>query len=330
MSTAPAGEETVDQIRANAPDWFKTGNRLITKRDYEYFIRSNSGMIANTAVADVKCMNNWDYLATFYKWLYYLGGNPAPFTGKQPDWKRYLKQSRIIQGGYEYVDSADSNNLYIWIQPSINGDSRQVRQNVIERFKKNLNTAVLNIKTLTTELYPLACVQSMFDVSFAPPEHYYKSLTDPSVQDMSYIEVTMDDSAVYVNSSVKQQVVQALHDMFDPNKCRIGQKMDYNEAVDAIYAINGVINVRTVFSPDGDMPDAARACNGLSFAVWSDPVLQGGNLIDVGVDLAISNTSAKLQAFQFPTLKNYGNMDYWYGKIKVIKKSLTTVNPIKF
>ena len=28
-------------------------------------------------VIDVKCMNNWDYMTSFYRWLYNLGINPV-------------------------------------------------------------------------------------------------------------------------------------------------------------------------------------------------------------------------------------------------------------
>lgn len=52
-------EEAVEDIRRNAPEWFKTGNRLITRADYEHWIRTNM----NSRVADVRCMNNWEYMA---------------------------------------------------------------------------------------------------------------------------------------------------------------------------------------------------------------------------------------------------------------------------
>lgn len=58
-------EEGVEDIRNMAPNWFKTGNRLITRSDYEYWVKANQN-----GVVDVKCMNNWEYLATFYRWLY--------------------------------------------------------------------------------------------------------------------------------------------------------------------------------------------------------------------------------------------------------------------
>jgi hypothetical protein len=33
-------EETVSDIRDNAPNWFKTGNRLITSKDIEFYIKT--------------------------------------------------------------------------------------------------------------------------------------------------------------------------------------------------------------------------------------------------------------------------------------------------
>ena len=44
-------EETVNEIRRNAPEWFKTGNRLVTASDFEYFVRNRF----RDNVVDVKC-----------------------------------------------------------------------------------------------------------------------------------------------------------------------------------------------------------------------------------------------------------------------------------
>lgn len=64
-------EETVDDIRINAPNWFKTGNRLVTAYDYEYYVKNR--FIGN--IIDVKCQNNWEYISTFYQWLFNIGLN---------------------------------------------------------------------------------------------------------------------------------------------------------------------------------------------------------------------------------------------------------------
>ena len=67
-----------------------------------------------------------------------------------------------------------------------------------------------------------------------------------------------------------------------------------------------------------------RACDGISFATWSDT-----DLIDVGVDLQITNTTRSLEPFQFPKMSP-GFAANIRKKIKIIKKSMNTTNPVKF
>lgn len=50
-SSTAAAEESVDDIRRNAPEWFKTGNRLVTASDYEYYVRNRF----RDNIVDVKC-----------------------------------------------------------------------------------------------------------------------------------------------------------------------------------------------------------------------------------------------------------------------------------
>ena len=50
-SSTAVDEETVDEIRRNAPEWFKTGNRLVTASDYEYYVKNRF----RDNIVDVKC-----------------------------------------------------------------------------------------------------------------------------------------------------------------------------------------------------------------------------------------------------------------------------------
>ena len=97
---------------------------MITAKDYEYFIRSNA---AFKDVVSVKCMNNWEYIATFFKWLYYYGINynktlrSDEFGKKRPativsDAYYYLQQQRIESNDYKFVDAADACNIYLWME----------------------------------------------------------------------------------------------------------------------------------------------------------------------------------------------------------------------
>ena len=118
QTDAYAAEETVDEIRDFAPNWFRMGNRLVTQRDYEYYLNNSPSF--RGVYADVKCMNNWGYMSTFYKWLYDMGKkyqqeiNPDDKLGG----RRFLKQDNILKTQRKYADPADSNNIYLWIVPS--------------------------------------------------------------------------------------------------------------------------------------------------------------------------------------------------------------------
>jgi len=68
-SSSGAIEEDVDDIRRNAPEWFKQGNRLVTASDWEYYVKNRF----RDNILDVVCQNNWNYISTFYRWLYNLG-----------------------------------------------------------------------------------------------------------------------------------------------------------------------------------------------------------------------------------------------------------------
>ena len=59
-------------------------------------------------------MNNWEYLASFYKWLYDCGvryHQDAEFPGRY-----YLDEVRFTRNGFDMVDAADANNIYLWIK----------------------------------------------------------------------------------------------------------------------------------------------------------------------------------------------------------------------
>ena len=143
----------------------------------------------------------------------------------------------------------------------------------------------------------------------------------------SYIEITLADDRVYVSNSIENSVIAKIRDFFNINKCRIGQSLEFGDLTNELYKINGIQNIRTVYDPYvtentiGGISYGSRAYDGLSFASWSD------GLIDLGDDINVSNTARTLEKFQFPTLFNSGALD---KKIKIIKKQLNNTNYIKF
>ena len=329
-------EQNVDDIRETAPNWFKTGNRLITKEDYEFFLKANNAPQVFPGIIDVVCMNNWDYMTSLYAWLYNMGLNPVEevfasklhqdeYNQRNRDPYKYMTKARLVQAGYQFVDSADANNIYLWIASNEHKD--------METIKANLNQNINNIKTMTSETYPLYPVDVYFDLTFTPSQLYYDQLVANAGNtefdsSNSYLEVTISDNSIFSTIVIANKVQQIIKNAFNVEHCTLGQTIDYSTILDAIYAINGVTNVRTVYYPDG-YPDVSsygeyktRACDGIAFASWSST-----ELIDIGDDLQISNTTRTLEKFQFPRLSPETDL---VKKIKVIRKSMNNINPIKF
>ena len=338
-------EESVSEIKQNAPNWFKTGNRLITKQDYEFMLKANNAPQIFPGVIDAVCMNNWDYMTTFYRWLYNLGLNPveevfnSDFNLNADDSHkrtvngyRYLSKARLIQSGYKFVDSSDANNIYLWIASDSPRDMKQI--------KSNFDTFITQIKTMTSETYPLNPVDVYFDISFTPSQLYYNNLVAAAGNcefdvSNSYLEVTISDNSIFSNIVIARKVENIIYTAFDPKHCTLGQVVNYSDMLDSIYQINGVIGVRTVYYPNDYLDNIntydkykTRACDGIAFASWSfTPEVNGSRLVDIGDDLQINNTTRTLEKFQFPRLAVSSDIA---SKIKVIRKSMNSINPVKF
>ena len=144
----------------------------------------------------------------------------------------------------------------------------------------------------------------------------------------SYIEITIDEGCIYVNSYIISRVVQIFKKYFDPTNLKIGQNINSYDILNEIYSIGGVTRVRTVFNPCGtyqygtDGMCIPRAIDGISFISWSN------GFIEQGEDVAIGNTTRHILDFQFPQFNS--SFDSISSRVKVIKKQLTNMSNIKF
>lgn len=300
-------EEDVESIRNNAPESFKLGKRLVTASDYEYFVRNTW----RSKVIDVKCQNNFEYIATsFYKWLYNIGiqrhNNPA----------YYLNEIDIVKYGYKYCDPSDSNNVYIWVKLY-----NEIVKNNAEAFKEQMQ----NVKDLTHEICFLEPIDVSFRICAASTEELLanKEKVDPlSIMDNNnWLEITISNNSLYSNSVIQSYVEKIIVDFFDQTKQTLGAKVDYNQLLSQILAINGVERVRTVYQPTSNSVYQVPVIkNGISFATWSS------TMIEFGDDLDVSTSNRTLEEFQFPMLNEANLMN----KIKVIKRSASNTNNIQY
>lgn len=321
-STTAYAEESVEDIRHTAPDYYKLGNRLVSKQDYEYYIKNRY----KGSIIDVICQNNWDYISTFFGWLYRLGlyGIRTDYTTSKQLEKResnpryYINQSKLIKYDYIYADPADENNVYLWIK----------MQNNNSEWKDMLDTDLSLIKTLTAEMVYVDPIIVEFEICAAPIQRaldYFDTDTVFDSQHESYLEITIIDNALYSNASIKAQVNAIFNAFFNVNNMNLGQVININDLESQIYAIPGVQRIRTVFSSAqknafGDNAYDDRFIDGISFATWSS------TLIEAGDDLVVSTINRTLEDFQFPHLYSSSIID----KIKVIKKSFSNNSTVQY
>lgn len=326
-------EETTDQIRDFAPNWFRMGNRLVTQRDYEYYLNNSPYFRGN--YADVKCMNNWGYMSTFYKWLYEMGGkykneiNPDDTQGV----RRFLKQDNILKTSRQFADPADSNNIYLWVVPNQTGGDKIMDdpKTWITDQDKIKTEILLPIKDLTHEPYFIPAILTRFAICAAPNYDYVRTnyLHNTNwglMKEENYIEITIADEVVYVNSTILGQVKRIIYNFFRSENFKLGEYVDFNKLQDQIFSINGVNRIRTVFKPtDSTVPFLVK--NGLSFASWTaDPILTVRNRVE-GIDLDISSAGRSLEPFQFPTL-NTNDIDNI--NVVIIKRSAASLNTVAY
>lgn len=326
MTTSFKQEEDVQDIRDNAPGWFKTGNRLITATDTEYYIKTHGDKLDIRGVVDVKCMNNLQYVATFYKWLYENGikskDEPARAAersqGVDPG-KYYLDNVTFDRTNFKYVDPADANNTYLWIKTESDTQDIQVvnSQNII-------NDKLYYLKTITTEYQIVKPVTVHFAICANPDlddikaRYFDGSSTYFDEKCESLVEVTLDDNIIYVSSNIQKLVYDEIVKAFDVNTLQLGCSVKFQDIVNNIYAINGVQRVRTVFVKDGGY---RHVYDGLSFASWSDE-----SVLHFHEDLQVGNVMRHVEDFQFPKLRE----DQLLNRIKIITKALHQVHAIKF
>lgn len=328
-------EESVDQIRDFAPNWFRMGNRLVTQRDYEYFLK-NSPYFRN-ALTDVKCMNNWDYMSTFYKWLYEMGCRYHNEINPEDELngRRFLRQDNLLKTRRQYADPADSNNIYLWcILNSQDTDANRdmsLFQNQVDEWKRYL----LPIKDLTHEPYFVDALRVNFmicanpNVDYVRNNYIYKSadVGIEAAKNENYIEITIADEVIYASSTIQNQIQTIIYNFFRQENFKLGQYVDFNLLQNQIFAINGVNRIRTVFKKSDDessVPTVVR--NGLCFASWTDdPILQIRNRVEA-IDLEISSAGRSLEPFQFPRL--FQTIESI--SVKIIKKSAASLNTVAY
>ncbi len=261
--------EMVEYLRAIAPLYNRTNNRIITRNDLYTYMLNEFGNI----VYDVHVMNNWDYMSQFYAWAYNYG--------------KLSKDMRLR--GYKFADACDFNNMYVWLKGFTNNPINDYTKQIMDRnilTRKPLTAEPVFLDAINVKFYPyvgninddIAWLKRCMDLyKFASKSSedfaqiQYKKLQSlfeydssgnpilgkPNSKIIEYIfsndckemkvqlDVFRDSNSTENVASIINNVIGTVNSFFDIDKHKLGEQLQLSNLSNEIYDINGVIKVAT-------------------------------------------------------------------------------------
>lgn len=268
-STKFVMEESVDDIRKNAPKTFSLQQRLITVDDFKNYISNNYANI----FSDCYVVNNEQYLNGHMKYLYDIGL-------KSPQ----LSDS-ILYNQVKFSNSCNFNNVYVYMAP-LNGDQKYISSSQKQIVINDLE----NKKVLTSDVIPMDPVYMLFDF-FVPVAN-----VKPNINDLksNFLYVYKKTNSKKSDIGIINDVINIFKNYFDQKNVSFGKLININEILSNINNLDSVEKVQTY------REDLNISFDGITMAVW--------NKSYPDLDIKTNNFSVKMDYFQFPVFNNLDNL----------------------
>lgn len=289
-------QDSVESIKRFSRESFNRQNRLVTKQDYHDYL-----LEAYPEWKDVCIENNWEYISTFYGWLYAI--NPS------------LINVNSLQK-FNSSDPADANNIYIWflsedmVDSTSEGDAADVGKNIGIEYSntsgEDIGKSIGSIKDITEHpvfLYALCkrWVPCAFDITskedsenlnrvqYESPNPFKPGLYD------SYFRIHVDSNHSNKLNYIKTETYK-LFKKYLFEDIKLGKTPSIPSLIKDLMTIDGVVNITTVFNMAGEKASNEKEVNGMKFLTWTDTDNQ---LFSTDSDRAVSYNLPNIPEFQF-------------------------------
>jgi hypothetical protein len=268
-STSYSSEETVDDIRQNAPKNFRSQYRLVTIPDYETFVKTNYANL----LADVKVVPNDDYLKGHIRYLYDIGLNNPQL------------QNQILFNQIKFANSCNFNNLYVYCVP------KNVYQEYLSAPQKEIIlNGLQDSKTITTQIVPIDPVYVYMDFYVAAP-NVPLALSDINNSKLRIIKTANTRRA---DSSILNDVKNVFSSTFNRTTSKLGQLINMYQLSIDLLNIDGIQAVQTYRA------DVGAYVNGVSLVLWN-------NLYPTQ-DISLHTQNVILENFKYPIFNNISDL----------------------
>tara|TARA_R100001129_G_scaffold146876_1_gene108276 strand:+ start:1098 stop:2933 length:1836 start_codon:yes stop_codon:yes gene_type:complete len=264
-STSLSDEETIEQIRENAPKAFASQLRLVTGTDYESFIERNLANVVNS----VKVVDNDSYINEYIQYFYDICVDPN-------------KVNRVLINQINFADSCDFNNINVFCAPSFSVvEDNYYPPYLSESFKNLLVETCGERKMVSNTVVPRDPIYMAFGLGFTNSADLSLDLLDET----SLYLVRETNNKINKDTLIAR-VGNIIKAFFEPSKNKLGQKLNFSELTNDILSIEGI---KRIYTKNENNSSTIDTVSFLSF----NPVYETS-------DIALVNQDVTLPYFKFP------------------------------
>ena len=296
-STRFINAESVDNIKNNATNTFRSQFRLITTEDFRNYILKNYSNV----LASVQVVNNWDYLSQHMKYYFDLGiQNPN-------------LESRVLFNQVKFADSCNFNNIYVYATPKLEKlNSLNTRSNYLNSAQKAIIINDTNsTKLATAEIVFNDPVYIQFDLGF----RINLDPITPEISDYCFLEITRELTSKRNPEAIRKQVAEIFQNYFSTTNDNLGKLISLTEISNQINEIDGVVDIKTVYIKESE----TYSTQGISFIAF--------NPVYPTADIQLIAQDTQLPFFKFPYLNNLSN---FIDRVRVVTPSLQQLTEREF
>tara|TARA_R110002050_G_scaffold266707_2_gene408135 strand:- start:97 stop:1671 length:1575 start_codon:yes stop_codon:yes gene_type:complete len=266
-SSTLAAEETVEQIRENAPKIFSSQLRLVTESDYEAFLNKN---LANVVTSSHVASND-TYINEYIQYFYDMCVDPN-------------KVNRILINQINFADSCDFNNINIFCVPKFTITEDKAYPPFLSNSFKNLIVDITqDRKMLSNTVVPRDPVYMAFGLGISNAA----DLT-LDVLDNTELYIVREVNNKINKSTLKSRVSSLIKVFFAPENNTLGQHIKLINLTNDILSLEGIKRIFTRNKETGVIFE------GISFLAFN-PTYEKS-------DIQLVNEDISLQFFKFPYL----------------------------
>jgi hypothetical protein len=264
-STSLSDEETIEQIRENAPKAFASQLRLVTESDYESFIERNLANVVNS----VKVVDNDSYINEYIQYFYDICVDPN-------------KVNRVLINQINFADSCDFNNINVFCAPSFSVvEDNYYPPYLSESFKNLLVETCGERKMVSNTVVPRDPIYMAFGLGFTNSADLSLDILDETS-----LYLVRETNNKINKDTLKARVGNIIKAFFEPSKNNLGQKLNFSELTNDILAIEGI---KRIYTKNDNNSSTIDTVSFLSF----NPVYETS-------DIALVNQDVTLPYFKFP------------------------------